>query len=477
MLSNDFYTRFYARHSHHLTNESWDRRRSYRCRFDGLVTLALISLVIPFCGCNSTESKPSEQTISATQETPKVSQVPLRIWITAGVDQPEILIRQWLSNSEQPIEVTTLSEAELLLRSNLPADVLLAPTRLLGELLHREWIVKLPDRLLQQRTASAAQSISDSLDDSPLSQIPPGLVTATSYAGVNYGLPLGHSMNHLLGSPQVSDSEMTWELLASRLDRHEILPVTVEDSSIDRDALVDRFLAIAIGLSPVNAKYGVLFEIRSMKARLTADEFLFAARLLQKMASQHDSSSSVAVTGSHRDAWNWIHHSDHPAYALISVSGLDTQARSLEAAHWIPLVPTRHWNDGAGLMATMPSQCRQTAGAIRFIQWICGERTLADLQDSIPGLLPLRNTGILLADRIAQKNLQVMQDQNLVCEPRIPRSGEYRSTLANHLLSMLRGERTAQEALAAAAADWDQVTEQQRKLQQMEYEKSLGLTL
>jgi hypothetical protein len=458
----------------------WGSLPFHRSLYRAAAATALIVWGITMVGCRPTEPKISDSDVDLVQDVPKVSAVPLRVWVASPVERPDILVRQWRSSSEQPIEVTALSEDELLQRSDLPADVLLAPTRLLGELLHRNWIAKLPERLLKS-PSSAVEDNPGVIDqgDFLVNRSPPGLITATSYAGIQYGVPLGHSMIQLVGSSQVSDVEMSWEQLANRLDRNEIdlLPLAVEDNFIDASALVDRFLAIAMGVSPVNAKYGVLFEIRSLKARLTAEEFMFSARLLQKMAHQHNAAGWVTVLGAHSDAWEWIQQTDQTAYALISISGLDAKSRSMEAAKSIALEQTRHWNDGAGLMATLPVQCRQTVGATRFIQWISGDRRLADLQDSIPGLLPLRNTGILLADRLAQKNLQILQDQNLICELRTPHAAEYRSALAGQLISMLRGDQTAQQALEKAAVQWDAITGLHRKTMQAEYEKSLGLTL
>jgi hypothetical protein len=448
-----------------------------RCSF--FIGLTILTLILFPIGCRPSSSE-SDVPDPALVEAPKVSTVPLRIWIAAPIDQPDLLIRQWLSDSEQPIEVTSVSEAELLQRSDMPADVLISPTRLLGELLHREWIVKLPERLTPDRRTSAQSNETADVPDAPAAEIPAGLKTATSYSAVQYGLPLGHSMIHLIGSASVTDQETSWQSLAERLKQAQPSPIQVDAALVDANALVDRFLAIAFGVSPVNAKYGVLFEIRTMKARLTASEFLFAAELLHAMAAQPSASGGQAaagIVGSHADAWRWVNGSDQPAFALISVSGLDLESRALESAQWIPLTDSRSWNDGSGLMISMASQCRQTSQSIRFIEWMSSDRTLSNLKGSIPGLIPLASQGTTLADRISQQSLQNFRDLNLVCEPRLPRSHDYRRSLAARLLSMLRGEMNATEAMSAAASDWDQITDGVRKEQQAEYEKSLGLNL
>jgi hypothetical protein len=406
----------------------------------------------------------------------RASRVPLRVGIIGRMDQSEILSRQWLSDSEQPIDVRVLSASEVLNGKTVPADVILYPSRLLGELSQRQWVVKLPV-LLQK----SPESLASGENDHSLNPLP-GLLSATSYNGVRYGLPLGFSMVNLLGSAGTVAEQLSYDELLERLtileSGSEAVPepesLDSTSSHVDAEALVDRFLAIAFGISSVNPKYGVLFEVRNLKARLLQEEFIIAANLLKKLASQKGGLQSVV--GTHSQAWQWVHQCAFEAYVLASPSELDLEARELDSAHWIRLDQKRNWNSGAGMVVSLTSDCRQTAQAVRFLNWICQPRTIASLESNLQGVVSI-GSGSRLADRVNQQNASFFGDYNLSCEPRLPRTHQYRAVLADELLSIVLGQKSAEDGLSAAAAAWDAISSERLETQQNEYEKSLGMTL
>ena len=94
--------------------------------------------------------------------------------------------------------------------------------------------------------------------------------------------------------------------------------------------------------------------------------------------------------------------------------------------------------------------------------------------------------GIESASPIAGTDTAAWQASNLASELiagadvpgelRLPRAEDYRRGLAASLVAILSGAKTIDEGLAAAAAEWEQITEEQgRVLQRSEYESSLGL--
>lgn len=428
-------------------------------------------------GCTRPESKSTDEPVGdgANQAaSAKVSDVPLRVWIVSRTDPSEILVRHWLSDSEQPIDVQVLTADELLSRQDCPADVLITPTRWIGEIVNRKWVVKLPDAIADRRRSGEATKEAGSDSDPSNDAIPSALVVATTYDGVRYGLPIGFSTIHLVGSRSTNSEEISIEGLRERLSKIDLRPLEFDEAQIDEESLVDRFFAIAFAASPVNVKYGVLFEIRTMKARLASEEFVLAANLLKGLASQPDAELSVA--GSHNLAWKWVNQSEAPVYALVSTAGLDAETQAMESAHWIPLVGARAWYDGSALMASLATQCRQTAQGTRFIEWLSQPRTIATLEPVLPGVVGSSSRSNSLADLANRKSFERLQDINASCEPRLLHTYEYRKILAAQLLAILRGEKEVHEGLSAAAEAWDTISLRQFKLQQIEYEKSLDLT-
>lgn len=457
-------------------------------KFSPWCLLVLATTCLALMGCKDSSTEATRQGASASshgnskqgEELPsvKVSQVPLRIFIVGRLEQPEALMRQWLAETEQPAEIRAISVSELFSASSLQADILVYPSRLLGELTHRQWVVRLPEAL---RDLSAADDATE--QGSSLSSLP-GLITATSYDGFQYGVPLGFSIAGLMGSPVTTAEQMSYnqlnERLADLLGVTELLEVTELEpmewtpKEVDAEALVDRFLSIAFGVSQVNAKYGVLFEVRTMKSRLNQPEFVFAAELLKRLARQKEGIGSVL--GTHSFAWQWVQQQEAEAYAIVSPGELDLPSRSSDQGRSIPLKGAKNWNLGGGLIASLTAQCRQSAQSIRFVRWLAQDRTIASLEGNLSAAVAVSKSTSSLADRVNQQNLAALSDYNLSCEPRLRLTYRYRELLAAQLVLMVSGQLSVSEGLSASAGAWDSLTTDQFKTQQREYERSLGMT-
>lgn len=397
------------------------------------------------------------------------SKTPLRIWLAGTIQQSETLIRQWRGVSEQAIELHVLSVDELLASEKCPADLLLYPSRLLGELLKRQWIIKLPKTLASPAKAeSSDQDVSSASPESP-----PGLNIVCRYNSVTYALPLGYSKISLLGSSAVALESTTFDNLKETLGKLPVGKIQFDDSLIDVDALVDRFLALAFGLSTINSKYGVLFDLRLMKSRLKNAEFVVAGEILHGLARQTDAIESVV--GSHADAWKWVNGSSAAVFALASPSQIEADSVQLDSAHAVAIENARPWNSGSGIVASVTSQCRQSAQTARFAQWISKSQTLDTLRGLVPGLVSIESRGQNLAFRLISSDAVVMRQEALITEPRVAGAHLLRRAIANSLVQFLRGEQKLTDALASAAAECEKIVQQHSTSPRSDYEQSLGL--
>jgi hypothetical protein len=415
-------------------------------------------------GCTPKESTASKA--SDTAEKPrKTSSVPLRIWVVGAIRQPDKIVRQWAANSEQSIQLRSLTADELLSQEKCAADVLLYPSRLLGDLEKRQWITKLPKELSRLAIPDQAQNNSDE----QTVPAPPGLMATCNYQGTPYALPMGYSMINLVSSQAIDGASFVWPQLREKLVPVPSKPLEFEDTQVEQTALVDRFLAIAIGNSKGNARYGLLFDIHTLKAKLTGDEFQFAGDLLQRLASQTD--AVLSVVGSHSASWQWVNKTDQPGFALLSPSHLSDEDNQLDSANPVQLTQTKTSHDGSGIIASITSQCQQSFQSIQFMQWLYQPKTLESLHGQVAGMISTSARGRTLPERIVAANGPMLQSDNVVTEPRMPGFGQFRTVLANQLIAFLRGQLSCTEALAAANETWTSLARE--KLSKGDYEKSL----
>lgn len=422
-------------------------------------SLALLALGL---GC-----KPSKSPQPKTAEPPPVSSVPLQLWIVSPVAEVGMVQRQWLSGSEQPMEVRSISTADFLAAKAPNCDVVLYPARMLGELVDRKWIAKLPKSI--------------SLKGNEEFVVPGSWLEQVGYGAEMWAIPLGTSYyvpvaNEAAGASlaQIND----WPSLSNALQATapESDSAAIDATKIDRDALVDTYFTIVGGLSARPAMYGLLFELQTMKPRLTEAECQQAAEVLQRLYRQGIAPEFLA--GKSQDVWNWLASRAQPAVGLLAPSQL--RAADSQVANCKPLaLGTLGWNTGAGLVASLSANCRQSGRATLLLSWLQKPETRQSLSAIVPGIqatMSMTSADIGLPQvnsRAAELSTIATQSHEL----RLPRAEEYRSALADALVEILQGAAPPREALEKAAAKWQKITESRGRLtQRADYERSLGLT-
>ena len=420
-------------------------------------------------GCESNNSyNPSE-----SPKTLAAAAVPLRLWIVGQVSDPTLVERAWLTGSDLKLEIRTLSVNEFLSEKTCNCDVTIFPARLLGEMIDRTWLTKLPAKL----TTPA--------ENAP--HVPAAWARQSAYGGDAWAVSLGVSIPVAIISASASESSQgaaDWDsLLTSLAIESPRAPTQKIDSAlVNRDALVDRFFTIAGGLTERSPNYGLLFELQSMNPRLTAPEFIRAAEILRSLAVQtSDPVSAIqSVTGDASQAWSWINAQSMPAITIVSPSLLTAAAAKASGSKSIR-VPANYigWNTGSGLLAALSANCRQSARATELLNWLRQSETRHTLSLLIPGIESASPTSgsdssAWQASTIATA---LAANANVSSELRLPRAEEYRSALADSLIAILSEDKPIADSLAKAAAAWQVITEARgRVLQRVDYEQSLGLT-
>lgn len=465
-----------------------------------VVTFALFIACITLQGCQPKSAPPASSDSSVAP--PVVSNIPLRVWIAAPVAEAELLQRQWLAKSEQPLELRSLTVSELLDEPDCQCDVLLYPASLIGELAQRGWIVKQPSR-----SAQAGESSTDEQGD--LNVHAAWLAQAT-YADETMGLSLGCAVPVFVASSGLADENggLTWDEVLSSLKvaANDSPSFSFDDvdlaADVDAEALVDRFLAIVASLSDRDPGYGMLFDLQSMQARLADPEYVQAAGILAGLAAQPDGLRSVI--GSHSTAWAWSATRDAPALAIAAPILLDQQAAAITSGHILKLLPPTEsgpakdvpgsaqalsgspqsarpqvswWSASGGLVASMSSRCRQTSQAQVCLEWMRAPATRTIMSTLIPGIeAAMPKFGNEALSWQAQRQLtQEVKVAALSLEPRLPLANRYRQTLADELQQFLSGKKNSITAMKDAARRWNEITRQAGATQRRNYEQSLNL--
>ncbi|MEZ6134811.1 MAG: hypothetical protein R3C53_07870 [Pirellulaceae bacterium] len=443
--------------------------------------IVLLLLTLTWCsGCKP--SQPDET--AATAPRPVASDVPLRIVIAAPVADIESIRRQWLSDSEQPLAIDSISVDQLIGGAELQADVVLYPSYLLGELQSRGWIVKLPEM------TADLPSVQEGDSQPAVVTIPKSWQSGAQYNETVLGLPLGCS----LAIPICSDSlkseltnSLSWETLLAAIEQGQAVEATTSSDQAanapefvaDPIATVDRFLAIAFSLTERNVRYGLLFDIESMQPRLLEPEFLRAAEIMGALSRQTNGLTSVV--GSHSHAWRWAAQHESKVVAIASPIMLDAEARSVEVGGVLSLEPYAFHNSGSALLASLSATCRQTRQSVAFLSWLRRSSTRDFLAPLVPGIEASQLGGVeSLSYRARQSLVHVVASDTSSQEPRLPGSHEYRRVLGEQLINFLRGNQTAEAALSSTAQRWQEITAKLANQSDAEpkdvYQRSLSLT-
>lgn len=448
-------------------------------------------------GCQPKSDAPVRADAQAVP--PVASNIPLRVWIAAPVAEAELLQRQWLAKSEQPLELRSLTVSELLEEPNCQCDVLVYPASLIGELVQRGWIVKQP--------SVASQSDERETDEQENIKAHATWLAQATYADETMGLSLGCAVPVFVASSELADENgsLSWDDVLSRLqvavDDSPSFSFDDIDAEVNAEALVDRFLAIVASLSERDPGYGMLFDLQSMQARLTDSEYLRAAGILAGLAAQPDGLASVI--GSHSTAWTWSTTRDVPALAIAAPILLDQQAAAITGGHILKLrlqaessqakatvgsagaAPSPEadrpqvawWSASGGLIASMSSRCRQSSQAQVCLQWMQSPSTRTVMSTLIPGIEGAApSSGNEALSWRAQRQLaQEIKVAALSLEPRLPLANQYRQALAEELQQFLSGKKDSATALKDAARRWNETTRQAGATQRRNYEHSLNL--
>lgn len=362
------------------------------------ISAFLVVLTLTFtCGCPKTQSTPSAPAASKPAE-PRAS-VALRVLVVNEPDLAEAINRlrgEWAERSGGELSATATTWKHLSTAKTLDADVVLFPSRYLGELCTRNWLRPIRASVLDSETFKGT-------DIFPLIRS-----DLMKWGGQIMALPLG-------------------------VDRAAITPPTTPG--------VISLLSLASPNAISNERLGVLFDVETMKPRLTEPAIVEALTQLAEKTIPPSDRPTLPILG----------HSDR-------LMGVTTFSRN-------------------------------AASAFSLIEWLAQPETSTQFARLDGGVLPAR---ISLASSPAWFDPQLTASQRAELRksliaglsgeksfaiPRIPGIDEYLEALDAAVKSAVADNVPPADALQKAADKWEQITEAHgRDAQRDAYQKHLGIS-
>lgn len=361
--------------------------------------LFVVLLLLLTSGCPKPQSSPTEPATSKPAE-PRAS-VALRVLV---VNEPELvdainrLRGEWAERSGGELTVTGSTWQDLGAAKSLDGDVVVFPSRYLGEMCTRNWLRPVRASVLENEKFNAA-------DIFPLVR-----TELIKWGGQVMALPLG-------------------------IDPSVITP-PAEPSAI-------ALLALAAPNAISNERIGVLFDVETMKPRITEPAIVDAlTQLVEKKGT---------ATLPDKPAPPVLGNNDR----LIGVSASSRNAASaFDLAQWLSQADTSTQFARVG-HAVLPARISLATSPSWFA---------ADLSSSA------RSDGskALIAGLTGETALVI---------PRIPGIDDYLAALDEAVKSAVDGKMPPAEALQKAADKWEQITEARgREAQRDAYQKHLGIS-
>lgn len=419
--------------------------------------LAALAALVMSVGCGGKES--TESTVAS--DGPRVvANVTLRIAVVNDVELVAAIAKlrgEWQANSggELTVEAISLDQAS----TDDQADLLVFPSRYLGALCEANRLRPIRRSILESK----------SLDFGDI--LPLVREKEIVYGQQVMALPLG----------------CPTPLIAATENEHgsAIAPLVGEFAAY---ALMARVAPLAQHAS----REALWFDTETMKPRIAEPPFVRALEEIVK-ASAPISPCEVAaefVNGRITVAFVWPCRGNttrDSASFVVTPFPAATEAYNPVAEQW-EATPPRHVTllASSGRLVGVSMKSRNAASAFRLAGWLASAEIVGQLARASNGIAICRSSQGKFADdwlggsttnRAFSEQLAVaLSRREGVTVPRLPGVDDYLARLADAVRTAADGSPTPEAALAAAGADWEQLTDKLgRDNQRTAYRRCLGI--
>lgn len=437
-------------------------------------TAFLLLFCAILCGCR--DSQQGASPAPAPTNSGNAAPIVVRLEVLV-VDDPEIatgirLLRgEWSERSGGDLQVVETTSEDLLKQETVQADLIVYPSRLLGELVVRDAL-----RPVRQSARDDTQLVYSDL-------LPVLRDRVMRFGGQLYGVSLGEMPLVLSWSGELpARVPRTWEQLentgisansarAPDHPRHEIagkaFPLTAE------------FIARTVASTKANDRMGLFFDLDTMDARLQSSQ---AIRAVERMLASADERSAA----------------DDPDLWQVTVPPREGRASGritpLPAAEQVYDTSLDRWDANeilsppvicgfAGRLVSVTTHSRNAATAFQLLPWLVGGQIGAQLSQRSRATLWARLSQTAHAQQwLSQENAaeaaewltEALSQEEAYLLPRIPGCDRYLAALESALEQAFSNRVAPRKALESAEARWNEITdslgrEQQRQALRMHF--------
>lgn len=500
-------------------------------------TAALALLALLGCDSNTPSASKTESPSSsdvaasssgaadaAASDRDVASAKPLKVVVVDDPPLAEALQRQWSTIAEEPLELTTLTAADVVAADRLaPTDVIIYPSALLGVLAEKQSLQPLSDSFWN----------GDRLARRQLLEIPRKRLAV--WGEKPHAVPLGEPTPVLIYRADLFESlglaaPTHWsdlQTLAARLS-------TREEAGKFAPPAADPWYGLLEPLAPGSAaptlllraapyarhrnQYSTLFDMITMEPLIASPPFVKA---LDELVAAHGMNpgpvlemDAAAVRrelllGHAAAGITWPVAADAPGAVALPESA---DAATTDAPRWgIAAVPgstesyvagQKRWEarpeeDPAsvpvlglhGRLGSIARSSRRTAAAANLLAMLSTADWSTRVLHASAGTGPSRTTHLDQPDRwvdaplageSARQYAAVIQETQRaplwLIVPRIPGQARYLAALDEAVRAAVKGDQAPEEALQAAAAEWQKITDELgRDRQKAAYRQCLGV--
>lgn len=434
---------------------------------------ALLAILL---GC---ASQPSTPTPAPSAETPP------RVLVVGDEPLAAAIAATWKANTETDVEVTNVTVEKLASAKRLPADVLVFPTGMLGELIQNQLIVPTPADF----TSEPSWNRTDVFENARRQEIQWGRET--------YALPLGFPplvlgyRSDLLAARQLKPPQ-TWpeltELAAKLSTGDDKFPGLAVQLPLAEGEAGYTFLTHAANYVCDASQLAVLFDHQSMEPLITSPPYV---RALTELVALARPGEAAPVATSADEIWQGMFAGKFAlGVTRMGLAGDNPPPRGDVTIDVAPLPGSRevfrfaknNWEPRTGVsratligshgtLVAVTADARRPKNAWGFAAWLTNAEASARLIPHSKTLAPFRKShqgslGKVVDSRLtadaAQHYFSLLhegeQDQALLVLPRIPSWPAYLQTLDAAVRAAVFDKVPPEEALKTAAVKWQEIT-------------------
>lgn len=415
--------------------------------------------------------QPTEKPIAPATTKPET---PPRVLVVDDAELAEAIATTYRATFEAELEIKHATRDEVAVAKRLPADVVVFPAPLLGDLAGGERLSRLPEDAWND-----AEWARDDLFDEVRKR---ELVWGRNPIGVSLGHPQLTLWRRGEGAPP--ETWTAWAEELGRRERSEEGPAPVIVPLASGEAWLS-LLTIAAGYVAARDQISTLFELRTMEPRIDRPPFVRALTELKTLARSQQPPFAVAADS----ARNHFLRGQASA-ALTWPGGKPVDNGQPFTVHPLPGVKeTYRWSDNTwqptedgqtlrvpligatGILAAVTADAKRPKQAARVLTWLSGKEASGRIAGPHSGLTlfrtsqvaaPQRWVGAEFSPSAAQRYAEIVRDAQTgslaLFVPRLPRWREYTAALDTAVQQAVIEDADPQATLTAAADEWRKIT-------------------